>query len=476
MRFEQLSVPRAGIDWRLPAIGAAAGVAAVQLGPLVVPIAIAGAAFLFLLSRPHVWLPALLVTLLLVPPLPVSLRGADLPAHPAMALFAAALLIGWIRVGEWRGGSGFLLLACTIFSATLFASLPMAFLYSGFAVGAQSTVRWLLLNLSLFVLAWTACGPGAEKDASAPVLRLLIALAALSAGFAVVDFFYQFSPPARFAEQYIHLPDGPRRRAQGVFYDSSALGNFCAMALTLIFAVAGQAREQLRIPRWLLWTPVPVLAVALLLSFSRASALNLIVALLVLAWVRRRGLRNMRAAFTAAAVAAVVTTAITVVAPDVASHFGRRLEFTALHFFEDPNAVLSMRILSWETLRDVIVSQPERLLLGIGYKSLPYTDFLGRPLVADNMYLALLVETGIPGLVALLLLCAALLTRGARLAAHADPAVAALGAFLLAFWCGEMVQMLSGDTLTYWRVTPVYFAILGVAIRRANGPSLHSAD
>ena len=36
-------------------------------------------------------------------------------------------------------------------------------------------------------------------------------------------------------------------------------------------------------------------------------------------------------------------------------------------------------------------------MFGIGYKTLPYTDYLGSPVVADNMYLSLLVETGVAG-------------------------------------------------------------------------------
>ena len=42
-----------------------------------------------------------------------------------------------------------------------------------------------------------------------------------------------------------------------------------------------------------------------------------------------------------------------------------------------------------------------RGFLGIGYKTLPYTEYLGRPIIADNMYLSLLVETGVFGLLAL---------------------------------------------------------------------------
>ena len=53
-------------------------------------------------------------------------------------------------------------------------------------------------------------------------------------------------------------------------------------------------------------------------------------------------------------------------------------------------------------------------LVGIGYKTLPYTDYLGAPVVADNMYLSLLVETGIAGLAALLWLNVAILRAAAR--------------------------------------------------------------
>ncbi len=37
---------------------------------------------------------------------------------------------------------------------------------------------------------------------------------------------------------------------------------------------------------------------------------------------------------------------------------------------------------------------------------------------------------------------------------------------MFSFWTGQMVQMLSGDLLTYWRVLPVYFWVLALAVRR----------
>ena len=69
---------------------------------------------------------------------------------------------------------------------------------------------------------------------------------------------------------------------------------------------------------------------------------------------------------------------------------------------------------SWRTLVDWISAHPWQTLIGIGYKTLPYTDYLGGPVVADNMYLSLLVETGIAGLAALIWLNVAILRAAAR--------------------------------------------------------------
>ena len=106
-------------------------------------------------------------------------------------------------------------------------------------------------------------------------------------------------------------------------------------------------------------------------------------------------------------------------------------------------------------------ANPWQLLFGIGYKTLPYTDFLGAPIVADNMYFSILIETGIAGLAALIWLNASILRAAARSARRGS----FFGAWMLCFWSGEAVQMLSGDLLTYWRVLPVYFFVLALAIR-----------
>jgi O-antigen ligase len=82
--------------------------------------------------------------------------------------------------------------------------------------------------------------------------------------------------------------------------------------------------------------------------------------------------------------------------------------------------------------------------------------------IADNMYVSALVETGLPGLLTLLGLNAAILI-ACRRASRGF-----FGRWMFCFWAGEVVQMLSGDILTYWRVVPIYFWVLAQAVRETG--------
>jgi len=128
--------------------------------------------------------------------------------------------------------------------------------------------------------------------------------------------------------------------------------------------------------------------------------------------------------------------------------------------------VLSGRIDAWRTLVDYLDANPWRAILGVGYKTLPYSDFIGTKAVGDNTYLTLLAETGIAGLIAVIALNVAILTCAYRAARSPDSLRSFTGAWMFCFWAGQSVQMLSADLLTYWRILPVYFFVLALAARR----------
>ncbi|HXK04326.1 MAG TPA: O-antigen ligase family protein [Verrucomicrobiae bacterium] len=396
------------------------------------------------------WLGLFLAAALLLPPLPIPI--GDSGPHPSLIFAALGPFAGILWMSEWRYRPDSLNHAFIALFGVLLASVGAAAVYSGEIAAAGSLTRVLLFGISVYVYFYTAHGPGRGID-SARSVRLLYAAAVAAALFACVDFYFQFPAPAGYGPQFVWLDSGIYRRAQGLFYEASTLGNFCAFFLVMAAVALSRPREQSPVARKWLVPGAAVLLAALVLSYSRASLLNLAAGLAVLAWHNRRRVPLWRVA----ALAAAAGLATWLVFPVFVEAYWLRLSASAKYFFSATEGVLSGRVASWRTLVDWAAANPWQALSGIGYKTLPYTDYLGAPVVADNMYLSLLVETGVAGLAALLWLNVAIV----RTALRARDSL--LGTWMLCFWSGQMVQMLSGDLLTYWRVLPVYFFVLALA-------------
>ncbi len=154
--------------------------------------------------------------------------------------------------------------------------------------------------------------------------------------------------------------------------------------------------------------------------------------------------------------------------PSLSANYWGRLLGSFSFFLQSPDQALSGRIGHWRTLIDFLAREPWHAILGVGYKTLPYSTFVGSTVIADNTYLDILVETGVVGLAAFLALNIVILRTGWRALRSAQPSTAFLGEWIFCFWFGQMVQMFSGDLITYWRALPVYFWVLGAAARRVR--------
>jgi len=159
----------------------------------------------------------------------------------------------------------------------------------------------------------------------------------------------------------------------------------------------------------------------------------------------------------------VVVTAAFVLAPEFSSGYAARFGFSIDNAAAAPDRVLSGRLETWRVIGGLIHDNPIETALGVGYKTLPYTDHFVKPTIADNMYLSMLVETGVAGFAALLFLNVAILRSAWRARNNVQRSFYAR--WMFSFWAGETVQMLSGDILTYWRVIPIYLWILAQALR-----------
>jgi O-antigen ligase len=401
------------------------------------------------LHRPSRWITAFFAAALLLPPLPIPI--GDSGPHPSLLFAALGLFAGLLWGCEWRSGT--LARAILTLFAILLASVALAAWRSGPEIAGASFARVALFGISVYMFFYTR--------ETTPRLTFVYWIAVASAVFACVDFYFQFPAPAGYGPQFVWLDSGVYRRAQGIFYEASTLGNFCAFFLAMIAVAFTSPRDAAPVTRKWLTLGALVFFAALVLSYSRASLLNVTVALSVLVWRNRARVRWVRIAPLLAAAGFLTWK----VFPDFAQIYWMRLSASAEYIFSATEGVLSGRVASWRTLIAWINEHPWTALTGIGYKTLPYSNYIGAPLIADNQYLSLLVETGIVGLAALIWLHIAILRASARASRSADARRAFYGTWMLCFWAGEVVQMLSGDLLTYWRVLPLYFWVLALAVR-----------
>lgn len=425
---------------------------------LLIPPLLAGL-FFWILLRPSRWLALFFFLVLVVPPLPFPLGNSGIHVAPVCALLGLLASLVWIR--EWRSWSHPVIVALIIFMAILMESLAFAALYSGWEIAMGSLARAVLFGMSVFVFIYAYAGP--VGSAPLRITRFLFALAVAGALFACADFYFQFPAPAGYGDQFVYLEEGVFRRAQGLFYEASTLGNFCAFFLVMAMVSLFRRRQETPLSHASSHLGAVILAGALLFSYSRASVLNVCVAAAVLACIHRGRPRRSLMVLLVALVAAAG--AIELAAPKLSANYWGRLLGSFSFFGQSPDQVLSGRVGHWQVLYDFLAREPWHAVFGIGYKTLPYSTFVGSRVIADNTYLGLLVETGIVGLAAFIGLNIVILRTGWLARRSARPQAQFFGEWIFCFWCGQLVQMLSGDLITYWRVLPVYFWVLGTAAR-----------
>jgi len=410
-------------------------------------------------AEPARWMWLFFAGAALLPPLPFGL--GDSGPHPAILLAALGAFAGLLRIRQWRFRTDDVSLPLVAFAGILLASVGLAAVYSGLSVAAASLARVILFCISVLVYFQTVHGPQTPGNPMR-ACGALLAIGLAGALFACLDFYYQFPAPAGYGPQFVWLDAGVFRRAQGLFYEASTLGNFCAFFLVMIAVALFNPRERRPCSRLVLVAAGVVFSTALIFSYSRASLVNIAIALCALAYVRR--IRLKRALLTMMACACMATLAVYFIFPSFAQSYWIRLAGSVQYFWSAPEGILSGRVASWRILAAFLQEHPWYAFFGTGYKTLPYSDFIGRTVIADNMYLSLLVETGVLGLGAFLLLSLAML----RASLKAARLGSLCGTWFFCFWVGESAQMLSGDLLTYWRVLPLYFWVLGGAVREGK--------
>ena len=404
----------------------------------------------------HRWILPFLIAALLLPPLPVAIGGAA--PHPALLLAGAGLFAGLLSLRSWHVPADNLSRALLFFFFILLFSAAPALIYNGLEVGLAALARVALFGLSVYLFLYLTAGPAKHVSRRFPILDGSSVLRRMRGGpLRDRGFRSPVRPPAGFSDQYVWLDTGAYRRAQGLFYDASTLGNFLRVLPGHDRGGAYAAVRERPVSRFALMR-----GGAAVLRRTRSS-LTLVRSIREPAgWRARPCWRCITGeSFGPLALGAGCRHArLTFAAPFVRLYLqrlaqSRRYFFSRLRYHPFRPRVELARSARFPG------GESRHALIGIGYKTLPpYSDFTGGKVIADNMYLSLLVETGVVGLAALL--CAA---RRHSARWRGAPALAFSATWIFCFWCGEIAQMLSGDLFTYWRVLPLYFWVLAAAVR-----------
>ncbi len=446
----------------------AAGIAlapGIAIKALIAAPAVAGAIVWWSVLAADRWLALFFFSAILLPPLPAPFGNAGVHIAPVFALLG--MFAGLLRMPEWRLWRGSLPLLFCLFLAVLTESTALAALYSGWSIALGSMARTALFGIGVYVFLYTYSGPREKRMDPLRFAAFLFFAGAAGALFACLDFYFQLPAPAGYGAQFIWVDQDVLRRAQGLFYEASTLGNFCSFFLVMILVSFFRPRAERPCSRLALGVCGALFGAALIFSYSRSSLAALGVAVCAFLYIRRVRI-GRGAALSLAASLAVAAMLARIVLPTLASHYWTRLAISLEFLALTPNTVLSGRLDSWTAIADFILQHPWDTLFGIGYKTLPYTDYVRAGLIADNTYLSLLVETGIVGLCVFAALNAAILRVALRASRSAGARASFFGSWIFCFWCGELVQMLSGDLITFWRVLPVYFWVLATAARESG--------
>jgi len=456
-----------------PGLAGAMGVILVLSGsPAAVVLAVAGALTYLLfcsasLREPMIFAAVFLLTLEILPPFYFSQSG-ETPVFMSFFLLPIALVIVVTRNREMHFEWDSVARGLAVFLAGTALSIPFAFWLSGTNVGMNSLLRWVLLShtaLAFYLIRAGARWEPGQTERQMP--RFLLAGAVLSAGYGILDFIWPVPLDHPAADQFIWLNGTVLRRAQGVFYESSNFGNFCAFFLIACGIAFLSRRERFPgFPRLLLVASISILSLAVLVAFSRSTWVSLIVALFASLVLSRRV--KLSRIMTVLGATAVPILLLWMFSPELWTYLVSARVGQVIDIFDDPNFATSGRFNTWIRVLSIMRDHPQYLLFGIGYKTLSITRLFHGEIITDNGYLSLLLETGIAGLAGFMVFSGAILRTFYRLSRSANEVLAFWSTVLFSIWCGELVQLLATDAYTYWRNIVIFASLVAWTLNLAE--------
>ncbi|MBS1824077.1 MAG: O-antigen ligase family protein [Acidobacteria bacterium] len=230
---------------------------------------------------------------------------------------------------------------------------------------------------------------------------------------------------------------------------SNGLASFEAQYATFLLAMASTQKERLQ--RWGFYALALFSAVCLMYSLSRGGYVALAAGCLFLGIVKQRKLLVAMLVFGLTWTSLVPIAVIARVNMTYDASGG--LEHSA-----------EMRVTLWEDAAQLINAN---LFLGTGYNTYRYMKRVGNYEDTHNIYLKILAETGLAGLLLFLWLLSKTFVRGVLLFRRAvDPFAAGLGLGLAGWVVCAIVANVFGDRWNYFQIQG-YFWVLAALVARS---------
>ena len=304
------------------------------------------------------WLTLFFASALLLPPLPISLGNSG--PHLCLVFAAFGFLFGVVSLTHWRIAPSGLNAAFTAFFGVLFASVAIAALHSGRKRRRQLCARRAAGHLDLYLLLHRVRS-GPHADPHRAVTPHLYAFAAHLRPLRLRRFLLSVSRARRlWGRSSCGSDSGVYRRAQGLFYEASTLGNFCAFFLVMIAVAFSRRAPNRRSRARRLLAGGALFFAALVLSLFARSLINIAVACAVLVWHQPAARAAGHASWC---VLGVATSGRRARSPGRSSLrspqcTGCAFQGPAEYFFSETAGVLSGRVESWRTAAAWIHANP----------------------------------------------------------------------------------------------------------------------
>jgi putative inorganic carbon (hco3(-)) transporter len=252
--------------------------------------------------------------------------------------------------------------------------------------------------------------------------------------------------------------DENKRDGGPLGYGSNQTAAYLAQ-FAMFFWGAGQFLKR-RKTKLLCYGLVGITVFATMYTFSRGAYLAILFSVFVLGVIKDRKLLLIGAVFLVTWQAVVPTAVRQRVT--MTQNANGRLEDSA-----------NERVKLWQAAEESILSDP---IFGTGFATYQFTQHVDNLKDTHNWYVKVMVETGIIGLVIVMVMLEQMLAVGYRLYKQAeDPLYRGLGLGLLLAICSCIVANFFGDRWTYLEITGPLWVLVGAALCATHMPEENPA-